>query len=143
MSEPADLEAGLRAYLLDYAPLAAAIDTRVFGGELPADETAFMPRGAIVLKSSGGVSLTAESENDHDTQRVDLFSFGETPREAATIMRIAAYGLRQLKRGIYGGVLIHWVNPAGGSTQGREPGTEWPRHFQSFQALHGLTQASS
>ncbi|KPM23027.1 hypothetical protein AAJ72_08880 [Citromicrobium sp. RCC1885] len=139
MSEPADLEAGLRAYLLDYAPL-SAIGGRVFAGELPADETAAMPRGAIVLKSSGGVSLTAESENDHDTQRIDLFTFGATPREAGVLMRIAARGLRRLKRGIYGGVLIHWVNPAGGSAQGREPGTEWPRHFQSFQALHGLTQ---
>lgn len=140
MSEPADLEAGLCAYLLNQGTVTAEVAGRVFAGELPADETAAMPRGAIVLKSSGGVSLTAESENDHDTQRIDLFTFGATPREAATIMRTAALALRHLKRGIYGGVLIHWVNPAGGSAQGREPGTEWPRHFQSFQALHGLTQ---
>jgi len=140
--EPSDLEAGLRAYLLDQASVTALVATRVFGGELPADETASMPRGAIVLKASGGVSLTGESELDHDTQRIDLFTFGATPREAATIMRTAALALRRLQRGIYANVAIHWVNPAGGSSPGREPGTEWPRHFQSFQALHGLTQTA-
>ena len=143
MSEPADLEAGLRAFLLDQASITALVATRVFAGELDADETASMPRAAIVLKSSGGVSLTGESTLDHDTQRIDLFTFGATPREAGVVMRAAALALRRLQRGMYAGVAIHWVNPAGGSSQGREPGTEWPRHFQSFQALHGLTQAST
>ena len=32
---------------------------------------------------------------------------------------------------------------AAGSEMLWQAGTEWPRHFQSFQALHGLTQAST
>lgn len=137
---PADLEAALVAFLRAHSVINMLTEARVFAGELPPAEAKFMPRPAIVLRSSGGVSLTAESTLDHDTQRIDVFAFGLTPRAAATLMRQAASALRQLQRSVHAGVLIHWVNPAGGSSQGREPQTEWPRQFQSFQALHSLTQ---
>lgn len=134
----ADLEAGLVAYLKADVDVALLVATRVFGGELPAGQTAAMPRKAIVLRASGGVSLTGDSHVEHDSQRVDLFAFGETPHEAARVATTAALALRRLRRGVYGGVLIHWVNPASGRSSGREPQTEWPREFQSFQALHAL-----
>ena len=51
--EPSDLEAGLRAYLLDQASVTALVATRVFGGELPADETASMPRGSLTTPGAG------------------------------------------------------------------------------------------
>ncbi|MDZ4307562.1 hypothetical protein, partial [Allopontixanthobacter sp.] len=79
MPEAADLTAAVTAYLKSDAALAALVGTRVFGGEMPPAETAQMPRKALVLRASGGVSLTAGSHAEHDTQRLDLFSFGETP----------------------------------------------------------------
>lgn len=138
MSEMADLEAGLRAYLLDDPATFAATGGRIFGGELPAAETASMPRTAIVIKTSGGISLTGESTNEHDTQRVDVLTYGPTPNAAAGVMRTAAYALRNLRRSVHAGCLIHWANAASGSLPGREPVTEWPRQFQSFQVMHGL-----
>lgn len=138
MSEPADLEGGLVAYLKADTVTAAATEGRIFGGELRADQAASMPRTAIVLRASGGISLTGESTLEHDTQRVDVFAFGGTPRAAAAVMRAASIALRRLQRGIHAGCLIHWVNPASGSIAGREPVTEWPRQFQSFQVMHGL-----
>ncbi|MEL6485646.1 MAG: DUF3168 domain-containing protein [Pseudomonadota bacterium] len=140
MSEPADLEAGLVAYLAEQAAVTALVGARIYAGEMHPDETKNQPRPAIVLKSSGGVSLTGESRLDHDTQRIDVFAFGATPREAARVMRVVDQALRTLERGTWALCVIHWVNRAGGSSQGREPGTEWPRHFQSYQAMHGLTQ---
>lgn len=138
MPEPADLEAGLVTYLKADADLAALLGVRVFGGELPAAETEHMPRKAIVLRASGGVSLTSESHVEHDTQRIDVLAFGETPREAARVLRMAALAMRRLRRSVHGGTLLHWANPASGPSSGREPQTEWPRHFQSFQVMHGL-----
>ena len=138
MSEPADLEGGLVAYLKSIPSVAVLTGSRIFGGELPAAETASMPRAAIVIKASGGVSLTGESKLEHDTQRVDLFAFGPTPREAGRIARAAALALRRLERSVHAGCLIHWANAASGSLAGREPVTEWPRQFQSFQVMHGL-----
>lgn len=138
MDEAADLEGGLVAYLKAIPAIAVLTDSRIFGGELPERETASMPRAAIVIKASGGVSLTGESTLEHDTQRVDVFAFGPTPREAARVSREAGLALRRLAPGVYGGVLIHWANAASGSFATREPVTEWPRHFQSFQVMHGL-----
>lgn len=138
MPEAADLEGGLRAFLLADVVTNAVTGGRIFGGELPATETASMPRPAIVIKASGGVQLLGESYVEHDTQRVDLFAFGATPAIAALVMRTAALALRNLTRSVHAGCLIHWANSAGGSNAGREPVTEWPRQFQSFQVMHGL-----
>lgn len=134
----ADLVGGVVVYLKTPAVLHTLLAGRVFGGELPPAETALMPRKALVVKSSGGVSLTGGSFVEADTGRVDLFAFGETPIEAARVMREAALAMRRLRRSIHAGVLIHWANPAGGAIPGREPQTEWPREFQSFQVFHGL-----
>lgn len=143
MSEMADLEGGLVAFLRADAFVAAIAQGRGFGGELPETETASMPRHAFVVKASGGVSLTGESFLDHDTQRVDVFAFGPTPREAARLMRAIFYALRSLRRSVHAGCLLHWANPASGSIAGREPVTEWPRQFQSFQVMHGLLEVPS
>lgn len=142
MSEPADLEAGLRAFLLADVALSALVGTRVFGGELPADQTAAMPRQCIVIKGSGGVSLTGNTSNEHDTERVDLRSFGATPREASIVARTAALAMKRMTRSVHGEVLLHWANVASGAIPGREPGTEWPFRNQSFQVLHHLTTVS-
>lgn len=136
----ADPEAGLTAYLKTDAELAALLAARVFAGELPPGETAQMPRKALVLRASGGVSLTGESHAEHDTQRFDVFAFGETPKEAARVLRTAALALRRLRRSVHAGTLLHWATPASGPSAGREPQTEWPRHFQSFQVLHALEE---
>jgi hypothetical protein len=138
MPEAADLEAGLVAFLRADAATAALVGTRVFAGELPADETKFMPRQAIVLRGSGGVQLLGDTFVEVDTQRIDVFTYGATPRDAARVMRTAALALRQLRTGVYARCMIHWVNSAGGSSSAREPVTEWPRQFQSFQVMHGL-----
>ena len=143
MSAAADLEGGLRAYLLTVAALQPLVDGWIFGGELPADRTAQMPRKALVIRKSGGVSTTGGSFVETDTARVDLFSFGETPHEAGRVMAEAELAMRRLRRGVHGGCLLHSANSAGGAIAGREPGTEWPRQFQSFQVKYGLVQVGN
>lgn len=138
----ADLIAGLRAILLADASIEATTDGRVFGGELPDDEAASMPRAAIVLAEAGGTALMADSYVEVETQRVDLFAFGATPAEANALARAAALILRRVRRGIYAGVVIHWVKPGGGALQARERDLEWPFAFQSFQVLHALEAVS-
>jgi hypothetical protein len=138
MPEIADLEGGVVAFLKDDTATNAVTGGRIFGGELHPAETASMPRTAIVVKVSGGLQLLGDTFVEHDTQRVDVFAFGPTPREAAAVLRTAALALRGLRRSVHAGCLIHWANSASGSIAGREPVTEWPRHFQSFQVMHGL-----
>jgi len=113
---------------------------RVFGGELPDAETAHMPRNCIVVKPSGGVSIATGSFADHDTQRLDLFSYGATPFEAETLRRVSRRALVNVRRRVVERCLIHWVEPAGGFTAGRDPDAAWPTAFQSFQVFHALQE---
>jgi hypothetical protein len=138
VGEAADLHAALVALLLEDPAIAAIVGTRVFGGELPANEAKSMPRAAIVVAASGGASLTGDSFTEHDTQRVDLFAYAGTPSAAEQLRGQAALALRRVRRGVWGGCLIHWIKPAGGSTGARDPDAAWPRAFQSFQVMHGL-----
>jgi len=138
--EPADLEAGVVAFLKSRATLVPLVGERVFAGELPENQAAAMPRKAIVLKSSGGVSITGNSFVLQDAQRIDVFAFGETPHEAAKLMRVIALELKLLRRSVHAGVLLQSANTASGASGDREPQVEWPRMFQSFQIFHALTK---
>ena len=134
----ADPIGALVVILLDDAATTARVAARVFGGELPAGEAASMPRQALMIRPSGGVSMTGDSYVEHDTQRIDLFAYGATPGEAAALMDVAALALRRIRRQVAAGTLVHWCQAAGGFSSGREPDTEWPRVWQSFQLLYAL-----
>lgn len=134
----ADLEAGLRSYLLTQANVTAIAPGGIYSGELNEDETAQQARGAIVIKSSGGVSTNSASTVEVDTRRVDIFAFGSTPRLAGQLMAETALALKRLRRSVHAGTLLYWANSAGGQASGREPTTEWPRAFQSFQVKFAL-----
>lgn len=141
-----DLLAALSALLMADPAVAALVGTganaRVFAGELPAAQTAHMPRTAIVLALSGGPSLTGRSFVEADTQRVDLFAYGRSLREAEQLRFAASAAMRRMRRGVWAGVLIHWVQSTGGVTSSRDPALAWPRAFQSFQVFHALEPAA-
>lgn len=137
-----DIIAALVSVLSADAGVAALVETRVFGGELPATEAASMPRKAIVVQPSGGASLTAGSYLGHDTQRVDVFAYGETPFEAERVRRAGFDVLKPLRRRVAASTLIHWVEPAGGYAAARDTNARWPRAFQSYQAFFAESQAA-
>lgn len=130
------------ALLLADAQVAARVGTRGFGGELPAAETDDMPRAAFVVKASGGVAMNGQGFAEYDTQRVDLYAFGPTPAEAASLADLCALKLRRARRQVAAGTLVHWVQSAGGFSSGREPVTDWPRAWRSFQVCFALVQVS-
>lgn len=139
----ADPILALIAILKADAGVAALAGARVFGDELPASETATQPRKAIVVRSSGGPSLAAGSYLEHDSQRVDLLSYGETPFEAGRLRRAVFDTLKPLRRTVAAGALIHWVEPAGGWATERDPDAAWPAAFQSFQVFYAEQEIAS
>ncbi len=139
MSE--DIVAALVTFIKADGGVSALVGTRVFGLELPGAEAASMPRKAVVLKPSGGPSFASGSYSEHDTQRIDVFAYGETLFEATRVRTAVSDAFRALRRGKTGTTLIHWVEPAGGWASQRETKLEWPRAFQSFQAFYALEAA--
>ncbi len=138
----ADLIDGLMTFLRADPFVTALVSVRVFSIELPAKEAAKMPRKALVLKPSGGSTLTGGSYAKHGAQTFDIFSYGETPFEAEKVRRAAHDALKQLQRDVSAGVLIHWVEPAGGFANMRDPDANWPITFQSFQAFYAEQPAT-
>ncbi|MBB99190.1 MAG: DUF3168 domain-containing protein [Rhodobacteraceae bacterium] len=138
----ADPVRALRELLKANADVAALVGSRVFGGELPAAETKSMPRAAIVLRPSGGASLTAGSYARHDTQRIDLLAHGATPMEADALARLCRVIVCDIRRQVVEGCLIHWVDVAGGLSAERDRDAYWPVALQSFQIFHALEAVS-
>lgn len=119
------------------AAVTILVSTRVFGDEMPRAETASMPRKSIVIKSSGGGVFSTGSADyiEHSDMRFDAFCYGETPFQSNRVRREVYDVLKQLKRQVINGILVHWVNPAGGLLTLRDPDTQWPVAFNSFQGF--------
>ena len=139
MSE--DIIGALVTFLKTSSDVTALVGDRVFGIELPGAEAASMPRKTVVLSPSGGVSLAAGSYMNHDTQRIDAFSYGETLFEADRLRRAVYDAFRVRRRGVTGTTLIHWIESAGGWVSQRDADEDWPRSWQSFQVYHALEAA--
>lgn len=137
---PGDPVGAVVAILLADADVAALVQTRGFGGELPAAQTRDMPRHAFVVKASGGTAMNGQGFAEYDTQRVDLYCFGRTPAEAARLADLCGLKLRRARRQVAAGTLVHWVQSAGGFSSGREPVTDWPRAWRSFQVCSALVK---
>lgn len=138
----ADPVGALVAAMLADSDVVAMVGTRGFGGELPPGETADMPRAAFVIRASGGVPLLGGSYVEAEAQRVDVYAYGKTAAQAAKLADLLGLKLRRIQRRIVNGTLIYWVNSAGGYSSGRDPETEWPRAWRSFQVFFALVQVA-
>lgn len=130
----ADPIAALIALLKDDADVTTEVGTRVFGGELPPEETESMPRSAIVVKPAGGGFLGSAYQQWGDT-RADVVFYGSTPKDAWDVYRAAHPVLKQLGRSHWAGCLLHWAKLSGGPVSMRDADTDWPVVFTSWQVL--------
>jgi hypothetical protein len=135
-----DIIAALVALLKADAGVAALAGDHIYGVELPKAAVGQMPLHALVIQPSGGAPLTGASDAELDTQRFDLISYGPTPAAANALRLKAAPLLRHTKRKVVSGVLIHWINKAGGFYAARERDGLWPQSFQSFQTLYSTQE---
>lgn len=133
----ADPIAALIKILQDNPDVSALILTRVYGDELPRTDADSMPRKCVVLKLSGG--FASQDYMEHRTFRFDALSYGETPYEAGLVQRTVSPVLQKVgldNQRVHDGVLIHWVNRGGGPLSLRDPDTDWPLKFESFECFH-------
>ena len=136
----ADIMAALIALLASDAAIGDAVGSNIYGSELPAEAVARMPMKALVVRPSGGPSILGASDAQLDHQRVDILAYGPTPKAANDLLRRVSPLFRTTKRRVFAGVLIHWINGAGGSIDARDTDGQWPQSFRSFQVLHSTTE---
>ena len=136
-----DTTAALVAYLLAQPVVTSLVGSRVYGLELPADETRHMPRAALVLTPSGGVSAGYTQSLPLEGSRFDAYCYAATPHEAQALRRSVRAAMRALSRVRIGTTLLHWVQPAGGYSASRDAQTDWPRVWESYSVLASETPA--
>lgn len=136
----ADIIGAIVAILKADTAVASEAGDNVFGGELPKDAVSTGPLRGVLVQPSGGVSLSAGTFSETDSQRFDLYAYGRTVIEANGLRNLCRRPLVAVRREVVAGCLIHWIEPAGGFSTGRDPDTAWPYAFQSFQVLHALEE---
>lgn len=135
--DPADPTGALIAILNADSRVSALAADHIFGGELPDSENkgTVMPRQTILLADGGGANALGGGYQPFGDQRVDVRCYGATLRDARTLYGAVLLALKGLRPTVWDGTRIMWCRPAGGPMTFREPGTEWPCSFSSWQTL--------
>lgn len=111
------------------------VGAKVFGGELPEDETDNMPQKCVVITPAGGLQVIGTSYLDTGDLRVDTLCYGGTPYEAGLVWWVVHRVLKKISHEIAASTLIHWARPAGGPRRLRDPDADWPFQLATFQVL--------
>lgn len=110
--------------------------TRVFGLELPQNQSASMPRKAVVLKFSGGPGKQPHA--DLSEQRIDIWCYGETAFEAMKLQLAVSQAVDTLRRKAEGTTFLHGAIQSGGLLGPIEdPDTNWVFCLQSWLLSYG------
>ena len=136
MSAITDAREAIIGILKADSAVAALVGTRVFGDELPRSETDNQARKAVVISPGGGSPPSYTTATlPLEGARIDVFCYGESPYQAEVARRTVYGALKGVQRVTQGNVLVHWVRPAGGAASGRDPNTDWPVKWNSWQYL--------
>ncbi len=137
------MQSVLDALIIHLKTVAAITDitsTRIFGGEIPEDQIADMPRALIVLRYAGGF----DEFRTHRVQepRLNIFCYGDGYRQAGQVDGVVADALIVILRLTVGNTLIYSVGYSGGPRQLKEPDTGWPYSVRSAIVKAGETPIS-
>jgi hypothetical protein len=131
--------AAIVAFLKAETDVKALVDTaapRVYGGELPREQTSAMPRRAVVVKSAGGgAGVESGSDADVSTYRVDVWNYGASPFDASMLRGATYPALKHLARRVIATVLLHSANRVAGPLPIRDPVTDWPIEIETFEVF--------
>ncbi len=113
---------------------------RVFGIEIPKSEIEkkLMPRKAIVVRQSG---LAGQSRGFVRVQRtlIDVACYGETPYEAELLRLKVNRFLKDFRRRMSEGFLLHSFDLVNGPIHVRETVTEWPYVLETWRCMASET----
>lgn len=118
-----------------------SVDTvRVYGVELPKAEIAkkLMPRKCIVVRQSGLGGQTGGYARFQKTL-VDIICWGETPYEAELLRLEVHRFLKDFRRRMAKGFLLHSFDLVQGPLPLKDPDTDWPYVLCSWRVLASET----
>jgi len=137
MAIPEPLEA-IVAFLTADTDVAALVAGRVYGDEIPEHVVELVADGqtilqTVVVRDSGTEgSVGDNSRVGWSRPRVDVFSYGGTPREAKALDLACYRALKQMVPNTQGTCRLQDATLLTGSIFLREEDTHWPLVFRSY-----------
>lgn len=131
--------------LREQSRVADIVGTRIFGSKIPADTSAVMPVGCIVVKRNGVASGIGASDRIEWTRaRIDVFAYGRTDYEAEQVGLSAHHALKRFNGGsvVGDGVLVRTITHTAGPIQIEDPDTGWPALIYTYEVLHADYRAN-
>lgn len=134
MAIPNPLEA-LVVFLKADAAVAALVDTRVYGAELPPSEATAQPRKCVVVTASGGGGAGPGDRSYMRVARIrfDVKAYAETPYAAWEVHLATLDALKHMERSVNNATLLHNATISGGPNQLRDPDLDWPLVFSVYE----------
>jgi hypothetical protein len=131
MTEIPDVIGAVRQHLLADSALNTLVSGRIYGQELPRDQNQYMPRKAVVIRSSGGPAQMGTIPVGD--VRIDFRCYGESPLEAMKVFRTVFPRMKfGTMRKAYGSALLHSARQDSGPINLLEPDVEWPFQFSAW-----------
>ena len=125
--------AAMIVWLLADADIALAVGTRVYGVELPKEETPGQPQKSIVVKPGAGPMVRMGCAR-LGARVMEFWAYGGSPGEAGALSLLVYQKLKfELDRVDINNTLIHDAVPVSQGVALRDPDTNWPFQMQSFQ----------
>lgn len=132
--------------MMELVKLSAGISTlaggRVFGAELPEDEQAAMPRGAVVV-SAAGIGTPPPGSKDFvamRSTRLDVRCYGDSPADAGLLGACIDRHLHGARRQrLPGGIVIWHATRIAGPVPYRAAPGDWPVSVWTYDLLHATT----
>lgn len=117
----------------------ASVDVvRAYGIEVPPDQAEFMPRKCIVVRQSGTGGGRGGYARVQKTL-IDVSCYGETPHEAELLRLEVNRFLKDFRRRMSEGFLLHSFDLVNGPVHLREPQTGWPYVLETWRCLASET----
>lgn len=142
--------AATRALLMIDADLRLAITDKdaegadrvnVYAEELPEAMASAKARACVLIQSEQGPAGPGGYAELHEPS-YNLYTMGQTPKEAMQVYLLARAALRNARRQVVNGCLIHSYDLIGSPRAGRDPGTQWPFVLSTWKSLTSDKQAA-
>lgn len=127
--------AAVRTVLLADTAVAALVSTRIYGGELPSGVNPLNVGGCIVLNAAGGPENPGGGYQQYGNTRLDVFCYGSTLNQSWAVYLAAYTVLKQMRRQVSEGVLLHSASVSSKGATTRDPLTQWPVTLSTFMVL--------
>lgn len=141
MTAVPDPVAAFVSFLKDDPDTVALVGTRVYGGELPTPVQKQMPLRCVVLQPSGG-GASGRGWLTVLGLRLDVRCYATRPDEAMAVYLAVHGALKQMRRNVQDGTVLHWAAPVSSAMSLRDPDAEWPFVLSVWETLSGEEEAA-